>query len=83
MLKKSKHRGSIIPSISVDGIKIHNAKKIANSFGEFYSTLGSKLASDILPGTTSIDEYINSIPRQLTSLALNGTTVPEVEHFIR
>ena len=58
------------------------AKKIANSFGEFYSTLGAELAGKILPGTTPIDNYISRIPNQLSSLALNGTTVPEIEHII-
>ena len=58
------------------------AKEIANSFGEFYSTLGTELARRIFPGTTPIDNYINRIPNQLSSLALNGTTVPEIEHII-
>ena len=74
-IKKTKHRGSIIPFITVNGIRLLKAKEIANSFGEFYSILGSELAGKILPGTTTIESYINRIPNQLLSLALNGTTV--------
>ena len=81
-IKKTKHRGSIIPFITVDGIKLLKAKEIANSFGEFYSTLGSKLARKILPSTMTIESYISRIPNQLLSLALNGTTVPEIKHLI-
>ena len=55
-IKKVKHRSSIIPHITVNGIKVNKAKDIANSFGEFYSQLGSELASKIVPGTTSIDD---------------------------
>ena len=43
-IRKTKHRGSIIPFITVNGTKLHKAKEIANSFGEFYSTLGAELA---------------------------------------
>ena len=81
-IKKTKHRGSIIPFITVNGIRLNKAKEIANSFGEFYSTLGAELAGRILPGTTPIENYISRIPNQLSGLALNGTTVPEVEHLI-
>ena len=61
-IKKVKHHGSIIPYIMVNGIKINRAKDIANSFGKFYSQLGSELASKILPGTTMTDDYISHIP---------------------
>ena len=81
-IKKTKHQGSTIPFITVNGTRLNKAKKIANSFGEFYSTLGTELAGRILPTTTPIENYINRIPNQLLSLALNGTTVPEVEHLI-
>ena len=81
-IKKTKHHSSIIPFITINGIKPIKAKEIANSFGEFYSTLGAELAGKILPSTTTIDNYISRIPNQLSSLALNGTTVPEIEHII-
>ena len=66
----------------VNGIKINRAKDIANSFGKFYSQLGSELASKILLGTTMIDNYISRIPRQLSSFVMRFTTVPEIEQLI-
>ena len=69
-IKQVKHHGSIFPYITVDGIKINRAKDIANSFGEFYSQLSSELASKILPGTTTIDDYISHIPQQLSSFVM-------------
>ena len=56
-IKKVKHRGSIIPHIMVNGIKVMKPKEIAKNFGEFYSQLGSELAKKIVPGTTSIMDY--------------------------
>ena len=44
MVNKTKNRGSIIPNITVDGLKTYNLTKIANSFGKFYSELGKNLA---------------------------------------
>ena len=66
----------------VNGIKVNKAKEIANSFGEFYSQLGSELASKIVPGTTSIDYYTSHIPQQLNSFVMRSTTVPEIEQLI-
>ena len=81
-IKKVKHRGSIMPDIMVNGIKVNKAKEIANSFGEFYSQLGSELVSKIVPGTTSIDDYMSCIPRQLNSFVMRSTAVPEIEQLI-
>ena len=65
MITKVKHKGSIIPFITVDGIKYNKPKTIADKFGEFYSQLGSTLAKSIVPGTTSIEHYIENIPSRL------------------
>ena len=67
-IRKKKHKGSIIPFISVDGIKTYNPHQIANSFGTFYANLGKELANKVTPGQTSIDKYIGKIPRILNSL---------------
>ena len=56
---------------------------IANCFGDFYARLGSNLANNISLSTTSIDDYISKIPRQLNSIVLRHTTVHEVDKIIR
>ena len=56
---------------------------IANSFGDFYARLGSNLANNMSSSTTSIDEYISRIPRQLNSIILRPTTVHEIDKIIR
>ena len=61
-IKKVKHKGSIIPYITVDWIKQSNSKDIANSFGSLYSQLGATLVKKIVPGTTTINDYITKIP---------------------
>ena len=80
---KIKHKGSIIPYITVDGIKKTRPMDIANSFGDFYARLGSNLANNISSSTTSIEEYISRIPRQLNSIVLCPTTVHEIDKIIR
>ena len=82
-VKRVKHIGSIIPFITVDSLKQHNPQKIANSFGKFYSTLGSDLASKILPGTTPISTYMSNIPRNLNSMVLHPTTIHEIDNLIK
>ena len=78
-VNKVKYRGSIIPHINVNGIKRTNPDRIANSFGEFYSTLGSSLVKEIVPGTTSIDQYLDKIPRQLNSMRIKLTMPLEID----
>ena len=56
---------------------------IANSFGDFYARLGSNLANNISSSTTSIDEYISRILRQLNSIVLHPTSVHEIDKIIR
>ena len=58
VINKKKNNGSIIPFITVNGIKIYDSNKIASEFGKFYSTMGPKLASQIPAGKKSVDEYI-------------------------
>ena len=82
-IKKVKHKGSIIPYITVEGLKHYNPHKIANCFGKFYSKLGSELANQILPGITTISTYLNNIPRNLGSMVLTPTTVHEIDALIR
>ena len=82
-ITKIKHKGSIIPYITVDGIKKTRPKDIANRFGDFYTRLGSTLANNISSSTTSIHEYILRIPRQLNSIVLCPTTVHEIDKIIQ
>ena len=82
-IKKVKHKGSIIPYITVDGLKQYHPKTITNSFGEFYSNLGPHLVKQIIPGTTPMSTYLGNIPKHLRSMVLRPTTVMEVNTLIK
>ena len=73
-----KHKVSIIPYITVNGLKQYHPKSIANSFGEFYSSLGPHLVNQ-----TSMSSYLDKIPKHLRSIALRSTTVMEVNTLIK
>ena len=79
---KCKHQVSIIPYITVQGIKTYDPKSIANKFGQFYSELGANLAATIKPGRTSVQDYISKIPQNLNSLVINPTNPREIEKLI-
>ena len=82
-ITKVKHKGSLVLHITVDGIKITTPKSIANNFGKFYSSLGSKLAKKVVPGPTSVEDYISNIPIQRNSIVLKQTTPLEIDNIIR
>ena len=52
---KCKNKGSIIPYITVDGVRTYTPKKIAENFGKFYSTVGQNLSATIPAGEKNID----------------------------
>ena len=81
-ISKEKHKGSIITSITVDGLKQYRPKDIANSFSKFYSELGSNLAKKIVPGTTPVSKYLKKIPQNLNSIVLNPFTTEPLAIFL-
>ena len=82
VIGKSKNKGSIIPYITVDGLKIHSANRIANEFGKYYSTLGESMATHITQSHHDIDHYLSKIPRNLSSLVMSLTSIEEIEKII-
>ena len=82
-IKKVKNRGSIIPYLTVNGLRQYNPIKIANCFGDFYASLGLNLASKIIPGTMPLLTYLESIPRTVNSMIVQPTTVPEIDTLIK
>ena len=82
VIKKTKHNGGIIGSISINGIKTYDPYKIAQEFGSFYANLGANLASKIEKGKYNINEYLDKILRNTESLVLKGVTIKEVEKVI-
>ena len=82
VIGKTKNKGSIIPFITVDGLKIHSLCRISNEFGKFYSTIGESMASKITQDHHSIDYYLSKMPRNISSLVMKSTNITEIEHII-
>ena len=82
-INKCKNNGSIIPFITVDGLKTYNPLKIANGFGHFYSTVGKNLVDAITPGKHDINHYLKMMPRTTSSLVMRETSVEEIEKIIK
>ena len=80
---KCKNKGSNIPYITVDGVRTYTAKKIADNFRKFYSTVGQNLAATIPAGEKNIDHYPSQIPRSEKSVVMKQTNQSEVEKLIK
>ena len=83
VIGRMKNKGSIIPFILVEGLKIHSPCRIVNEFGKFYSTIGESMASKITQGQHNIDYYLAKMPRNITSLVMKSTNIIEIEYIIR
>ena len=82
VIGKTKNKGSIIPFIAVDGLKIHLPCRISNEFGKYYSTIGESMASKITQGQHNIDYYLSKMPRNITCLVMRSTNITEIECII-
>ena len=82
MIGKTKHRCGVISHIVIDDLKTYNPKRIANEFGQFYSTLGGNLVLQIKPGKAGTDESLAHIKRVDATLVLKPITMYEVETII-
>ena len=80
---KCKNKGSIIPYITVDGVRTYTPKKIAENFGKFYSTVRQNLSATIPAGEKNIDHYLSQIPRSGKSVVMRHTNQSEVENLIK
>ena len=77
---KCKNKGSIIPYITVDGVRTYTPKKIAENFGKFHSTVGQNLSATIPAGEKNIDHYLSQIPHSGKSVVMRQTNQTEVEN---
>ena len=78
ILKKHKHKGSIITHININGVKTYDTLKITNEFGKHYSSVGPNLASRIGKGTNCLDQ----IPINHHSMMMSFSTQEEVIQLI-
>ena len=82
IIGKTKNKGSIIPYITINGLKTHAPNKMANEFGKFYSTVGERMASKIVQGQYNISHYLSKIPRNIGSLVMRSINILEIENII-
>ena len=82
-INKYKGGGSIIPFITIDGLQTYHPKKIANSFGQYYSTIGQNLASTITPGKNEIEHYLCKMPHTSVSFVIRETNVSEIKKLLK
>ena len=64
--KKTKDKSSVIEEINVNGRTIHDSGQIAESFNEFFSSIGAKIAEEISPSKKLPEDHlIGDFPDEL------------------
>ena len=65
--KKSKDKSCVINEIKVGEHSIHNPKHIAEYFNEFFSSIGDKIAAEIIPTSKIPEDYLTGdFPNELS-----------------
>ena len=82
ILKKQKHKGSIITHININGVKTYDTQKIVNEFGKFHSKIGPNLATSIKGGTKSISHYLDQIPANQHNMMMKYACQDEIKQMI-
>ena len=71
---KHNDKSSIIEYITVNKIKIYEAKEVANNFGKFFANLGKDLADSINTDGIILNEYLSKIDINPKTIYLNPIT---------
>ena len=79
---KSNDKSTVIDLLKIDNIEIHDSKRIANEFGQYFSKIGNVYADNIKPSKTNMIDYLKVIPRNAKSLYLTPTTEVEIMNLI-
>ena len=73
---------NIIDCLKIDNVKNYNPQEIANTFGDYFATVGKKFAGRIKKSKESISNLIAKIDRNDKSLYLRPTSSQEVKRLI-
>ena len=76
------NKHDILDSLSIDHTITKDSCKIANEFGEYFSTVGKSYAEKTPKPTKSCDDYINGIEGNGKSLFLHPTNPTEIRKII-
>ena len=82
IIGKTNDKTSVIDHITVENACYYDAKEVANKFGEFYSTIGAKLAQNIDKNETNIMKFLNKINRNDKTMYLDPITPTEIKQLI-
>ena len=68
--------------MNVNDISHFNSKDIPNQFGQYFSTTGNNMLSDIKQSHKQISNYISKIPNNNRTLFINPCTQNEISKLI-
>ena len=80
--RKANNKTEIIDIIKVDNIEYSNPNKIANLFGSYFSTIGSKLAGKINRPDKTAKEYLSKIKRCKNTMYCSPKTEKDIAKII-
>ena len=72
----------IIEQVNFNDISCFNPKDIANQFGQYFSTIGNNLSSNIKQSHKQISDYISKIPNNNRTLFMHPCTQNEILKLI-
>ena len=75
-------KSSLIEYLKINDVKEYNARKISNSFGKYFSTVGEKFAKSIPNPKKPISEYLKILQRSTQSVFLAPTDVVEITKLV-
>ena len=80
---KCTDKRTVIDKINVDQIVINNGAAIGNHLADYFTNIGRAYASKIPDSTIGIEDYINKIETQQSSLFLSPVDSYELHNLIK
>ena len=78
IITRTNDKFGIVESIKIGNLQVNDPKKIANHFGEYFSTVGEKYANKISSPRININTYLDKINRNNKTIFMEPTTQSEL-----
>ena len=79
---KTNDKSNLVEYLKIDDVKEYNAKKICNSFGKYFASVGKKFADKIPKPEKSIASYLKLLQNSNKSIYLYPTDENELKKLV-
>ena len=83
VVNRTNNKTEVIEKLKINGITEYRGQEIVEEFAKYFSTIGKKYATQMPASKSSINLYLEKIPKHTSSIFLEPCTEQEISRLIR